>query len=266
MKYLRKIVALLCALVLIVALIIGLGVIFAVKNVNVTLLSYSYGKEGDSAKEAIAFYKENILSECKGKLMFSVGEDSVKGKIEDFDDAAGNKYLLYSFEKQYPCTLNVTIKERRETYVRAVSDDTFEIYDENGDYMRSDDGENLLNKLDGAPDIVLEGVETRARVQEIASVCNIFAKEFSALRSVVDKVVVSDAVSQYDYARIIFHLRCGLRVELRDFSALTEQKMQAAAKKFGELNGDQKLRGEVYVMVNSEGVIKAVYSPTLSED
>lgn len=265
MKYLRKIVALLCALVLIVALVIGFGVIFAVKNVNVDIMSYSYEDGGEQAEAAISFYKSKILADCKGRLMLSVGEDSVKNDVESNEDANGNTYVLVSCEKQYPCTLNVTIRERRETFIRAISDDVHEIYDENGEFMRIADEDNLMNKLDGAPDIVIEGIDTRARVKEVASICAIFSREFSALRSVVERVSVLEAVSQYDYDRIVFYLRCGLQVELREYSTLTEQKMQAAAARFEKLNGDQKLRGGIYVMVDSEGIIKAVYTPNLSE-
>ena len=224
-------------------------------------MSYSYSKDDERAEAAIDAFKDELLERYRGKLLLSVNESELKSGMESFADPEGNLYVLERCYKEFPCTLNITLRERRDTFVREAENGNYEIYDENGVFLRNADENGINNKLDGAPNIILNGADTRARVLEIAEVCKIFAREFSALRSVVDSVELSKAVSQYDYDRISFRLRCGLSVELRNYLNLTEQKLNAAATVFGGLNGEQKLRGEIYVLVASDGTVRAEYSP-----
>ena len=67
MKYFRKIIWFVMAIVLLASVIIGIGIIFAVKNVNISLTNYRYGdwdslseEERAAAEGEIAFYKNRF--------------------------------------------------------------------------------------------------------------------------------------------------------------------------------------------------------------
>ena len=56
MKYIRKTVILLIAVVLLASVVIGAGVVLSVRNVNVTLISSSLEADGAEARAEIAKY------------------------------------------------------------------------------------------------------------------------------------------------------------------------------------------------------------------
>lgn len=243
------------------ALAIGIGVVYSVRNVNVSLISYA-GEE--AAKAAISEIKLSVSGECAGKVISFVDEEDVRGCVErDFTvNGAEKKYTLESFEKIYPCTLNITVKERRATYAVA-SENGFDIYDENGGYMRSSD-ENL-NKTelggDGAPFVLVEGTETDEELQAVMELCAVFGSEdnFSAIRAAVDKVTLVKSQSTIAADRLNFFLRCGLTVVVQDYSVSGAEKIARAAKEFSSLTGEQKLSGTIYCHITADGAVEATY-------
>lgn len=250
MKHLRKIAMLIIAVIMVAAIAVGICVIYAVRNVNVTLLSYSADSE---AEEELSGVKESVLSVCRGRLISSVnGEEVSSGLSED--------YVLESFEKVLPCTLNITVRQRREVF--AVYDgEIYSMYDNSGKFMRS--AENNENFYDGAPNLILTGTESEEDIKEVASVCAIFqSKEnFSSLRAAVRQVelykpqaTVSTAVD-----RITFRLWCGLSIEIRDYSRNTDEKIKKVYKLFCSLKPEQKLRGCIYCLADVNA--NATYNP-----
>ncbi len=128
MKYLRKAVLLIIVVVLLASVVIGAGVVLSVRNVNVTLISSSFAADSEEAYAEIAEYKEKFSRKVKGSIMFFVSEYDVGDIIED-------GYEIESFGKIYPCTLNITLRERRETFAVAVKEGGYRIYDQNGKYI-----------------------------------------------------------------------------------------------------------------------------------
>lgn len=102
MKYVRKIIALLIGLVFFAAIVISLGMIFAVRNINVTMITYAdaeseiYSESFNNAKTSLEVFK--------GESILFVGEKSVAGIVKD------SNYTLDSFEKKYPCTINISLR------------------------------------------------------------------------------------------------------------------------------------------------------------
>lgn len=253
MKYLRKIIWLVISVVFIASVIIGIGVIFSVKNVNVTIRSYTYGAELTDEEEnrvnaEIKTLKDKLLDECGGKLMSYVREKDIVDCFKDSD------YVLASCEKIYPCTLNITVTERMETFFIADNDGTFSTYDSLGTRMRSGvSADKAVNKTDNAPNIKVTGATAAEHIKEVAKISSVFAEKFSALRSIVESIYLNT-----EQENITFSMRCGVDIWIFDYPIFTESKIQAAYNEFISLTGEEKLSGSITVNWYDGGAV-AVY-------
>lgn len=250
MKYARKIVALLIAAVVLASVAIGVGVIFAVKNVNVTLLSYSAESGSGEAEERIAAVKKDVLASIRGTVIAFVSEDTVAA-------AVSGQYTVTDVEKIYPCTVNVTVKERREMFAVA-NGFGYAVYDEDGVFLAY--AENALNAADGAPDLILEGTDSTEDIVALAGVCASFRQAFGCLRSVAGAVVLEKAENALQVDKVIFRLHCGVSVELQEYAVSTVEKLAAAYAAFVSLSGEQKLEGTIYCYETAEMGVNATYS------
>lgn len=253
MKYLRKIGILIIAIVMAAAIAVGICVIYAVRNVNVTLLSYP--DDDENLNSEILAVKEDVLKRVRGRVISSVSEADISSCLTD-------DYFLESFEKIYPCTINITVQQRREVFaVYDAGNENYSVYDENGKFLRTAD--NNLNSYDGAPNLILEGIEYNEDIKELASVCAIFkscTEEASSLRSAVEKVTLKKSHTSLCGAgdKIVFDLWCGISIEIHDYQKLTEEKISKAYKYFRSLSTDQKLKGVIYSFVR-DGEINIEY-------
>jgi len=251
MKYLRKTVLLLIVVVLLASVIIGAGVILSVRNVNVTLIGNSFEADGAEAHAEIKNYKEKFSRKVKGSLMFFVGESDVTELVD------GNVYEIESFTKVYPCTLNITLRERSETFATALKDGGYSIYDYNGKYLTFK--ENNVNGLDGAPDFLLEGTENEEELLKLISVSHDFKSAFSSLRGTAKKAVFTKARVQTEKDKVTFYLHGGLKIEVLDCNENPKEKLTAAQSVYSALNAESRLKGTIFCSY-SEGGASAVYS------
>lgn len=252
MQHVRKIVLIFSIVIFIVAAALCAGMIFAVRNINVTLLSYTYQTDEEGAKAEISELKEKVLEKYRGKLISSVGEEGITETLGD------GEYVLESFRKVYPCTVEITVKERRELYAEAYLGVGYRIYDEEGKYLKT--AEENINAVDGAPDVLIEGFSDSDDIKAIAGVGKIFSAKFGALRSVTEKIILEKAQSSIERDKAVFVLRCGVSIEIRDFRNMTAGKIDAAYRCYEKLSGERKLQGRIYCTVTSEGVAAATYS------
>lgn len=244
MKHLRKIVWLVIAVAFLASVVIGIGVIFSVKNVNVTLKSYSYSEwdkmteeERNRALAEIEEIKNTVLAQYGGKLIPYVNDEEL---AQTFN---GTVYVLESCEKVYPCTLNITVKERREVFVISNSNGTFSTYDSLGVLMRSGlSEEEASNNIDGASNVFVYGATTNERIEGVANVASIFAERFSSLRSIVQRIQLWNNGQD-----IVFTLHCGISVYIADYTVMADSKIQAAYSEFLSLTGEEKLHGTIMV-------------------
>lgn len=251
MKYIRKIASLIITVVIIASVAIGVGMIFAVRNVNITLQSYLY--DSKEAENEISEYKSVILGELRGKIIAFVNPEDVENAIE------GSKYSLVSFEKLYPCTLNVEICERKEKYV--IEDDgRYLIYDDNGAYLRTaNTQEEAYNPLDNAPNVVITGAVTGEEIELVADLGELFNDNFAPLRSTVESITFKKSGSQSDSSRVIFNLRCGICIEIQNCEVRASEKISKAYACFTHLSGEEKLSGKIYAVVTND-IVDATYN------
>ena len=244
MKYVRKIGALLIGVVFFAAVVISLGMIFAVKNINVKMITYA-----DDCTDSYNEVKKSLEGFKGGSLVF-LNENSVAEALTD-----GN-YTLVECEKKFPCTLNVTVKERLETYAVFVGG-IYSMYDNDGKFLRS--GVENVNINDGSPNVELTGVPVE-NVTKIADIAAMFKNKFNALRSLVKSIALDVRPEVEGYTeKLYFNLRCGLTIQLNDYSELTEEKLSKLYEKFCSLTDREKLSGTLTGFQDAAGNIKADY-------
>ncbi len=265
MRYLRTITAAIIIFVFVASLAVGIGFIFAVKNVNVTLYSYSYQSE-EEGSGALSSCKEYLEDRYRGSLIGFVSQGDIE---EDLDGAlSGEEYLcgsykVVSFEREYPCTINVEIEERRETYVWK-SGSLYNVYDDEGHLLRTAASESeALNVVAGeaSPNTYLyleDETFVTAAANLGSSFCEIFRSDSvrSALESV--EIVTSNAAMASDDS--IFTLRSGLKVEIYDCYEDFDLKAEAAYSLFSTLAGNDKIFGTIYAAEGTDGAIHATVS------
>lgn len=244
MKYLRKMFMLLIGIAFFVALIISVGRIFAVKNININLITY----EEDSTESYNTAKK--ALSVHKGESMLFLSESDITGTL------VGNNYVVISCEKKFPCTINVTIKERMEIFAVSVGG-RYSMYDDNGEYLRRAD-ENLNE--DGTPNVLVTGIAAE-QMGTVANIAEIFKSKFGGLRSIVESVNVDSRPEIEGFKdRLILNLRCGLIIQLDDYAHDCEEKIDAAYKRFCTLSDKEKLSGRIRVVLREGEEIYADYN------
>ncbi len=236
---------------------IGLGVIFAVKNINVTIESYSYASGSTYAGDDLEYYEDAFQTAYKGKLMSAVSEEDVEQYLLDDDSS----YVLDSFEKVLPCTINITLRERRETYLYANANGTYNVYDSTGRLLRvaadEDEAMNVSGVGDNenkSPNVILN-IQSEDLVSVAAELGDVFQEFFadkyedgsiSPIRSTVESITIEERTSSLQGYNVIFKLRCGLSVEIYDYVDALETKMGVAYEKFTSLSAEQKLHGYIY--------------------
>lgn len=248
MKYLRKMVVLIIGIVFVAALVICVGRIFAVKNININLITY---EDEDGRNESYNKAKES-LGKYKGESLLFLNEDDVVKSI------AGSNYVVTSCEKKYPCTLTVTIKERLEVFAVSVGG-IFAMYDNDGVYLRSDTVN--ANDLDGTENVLLNRIVVE-QFPEIAVIAASFKENFGGLRSIVKSIDLDSRPGIEGYSdKLIFNMRCGLTVQIVDYKNDCDEKIAAAFKYFCSLSDRQKLSGTVRAdrMNGENGIIYADY-------
>ncbi len=252
MKYLRKIVALVIGVVFFAALVIGFGMIFAVKNINVTMLTY-----GEDCSQSYEKAKKSLHS-LKGESILFVSSGDIAKAISD------SGYTVASCEKKYPCTINVTLRERLETFAVAKGEEQYQIYDmydNDGKYLRP--SETNANVNDGSPNVVLNKVSEN-KIPEVASIASSFKDLFKSLRSLVSSINldVNPEIPGYT-EKLFFNMHSGLKIEMDDYTDASYEKLQAAYLKFSELTDRQKLGGTLRVYRGgADGEIRADYTAT----
>lgn len=247
MKHTRKLMAVGLAIVFCIAIVIGTGIILSVRNVNVTYIDYS----GRYTEVEYAEAREN-LNKLKGSGLLFIDDEDVFGKV-----TATEVLAVESYEKKFPCTVNVVIRERVECFTYK-TENGYTVYDDYGKEVRSVDTEEApLNTLDGCPNVVLDCVS--GQVEELATVCRYFEENFGALRRLVSSV---SAKKYLELQIATITLRSGVTISISEWRTATEQKIKKAYETYSALNDYQRAGGTITVIEGRDGVgAVSKYSP-----
>jgi hypothetical protein len=249
MNYVRRFTALLLAIIFCAALIIGLGVILAVKNVNVEYIDYS----GNFISEYESVAKN--FDDIKGSNLLFLSEDDVNKQL------ISSQYIkVLSFEKVFPCTVNITLKERVEAYA-INSQGEYDMYDTDGVYVRT--AKNNINNLDAqsdaSPNILVSC--SQEGILNVAEAGNYFKNNFGGLRKYISTITIEDDDFQNIHT-MTFSLHSGVKIVLIDYSVNVMQKMQCVYEIYEGLTENQKCSGAIraYDRVASSIAVSAIYT------
>ncbi len=244
-KYVRRTIAFVLTAVFLVALVICAGVVLSVKNVNVSYVYYT-----DTANET---YQKSVtdLQTLKGGSILFVDEDTVTSCIAD-----KSKLSVSSFKKVFPCSIDIVLTQRVETFW-SEDGDRYNVYDGEGKYM---DRRSQLAASAGTPCVLLNGEMTSSVRENVAKISKQFKQKFGALGGLVNEISV---VSTPEFDNVVFYLGTGLRIEITDYLQATDAKIDEAYLLFNELSDDKKTIGKIYCFVADGDVydVNAVYMP-----
>ncbi|MGN1103732.1 MAG: cell division protein FtsQ/DivIB [Candidatus Coproplasma sp.] len=248
MKFLRKVLAACLVIVFLIALVIGAGIILSVQNVNVRFIYY-----GENAHAAEYAQTKANLEKLKGSgLVFIQGED-IESRIADSD-----VLTVESYTKVYPCTIDIVIRERAETFAVASGDgQTYSILDECGKTMRT--GVTTINGSDGCPTVLVSGF-TADDMGEVAQMGRYFKEVFSSFRRLVEEVTV---VGVSDSRAFEFVFRSGFVIRVHGYSGAEDNKLKIikAYEKYSTLSDSEKIDGVIDVIVGKDGGTPTVVYP-----
>ena len=232
MKYIRKVMATGLAIIFLIALVIGIGVIFSIRNVNVSFIDYS-GKRSEEYAAARA-----NLNKLKGSGLLFINDGDIYGKVSATDVLA-----VESYEKKFPCTVNVVIRERVESFALKTQSG-YAVYDEKGVMVRTASEENgfPVSSLDACPVVLVEAQPDQ--MESVAEMCAFYAESFGALRRTVEKVTCGKYLG---LQLATFSLRGGLTVSVSDWQNATGQKIKKAYEAYKELSDNQRVCGTINV-------------------
>ena len=231
MKYVRKVMAVGLAIIFLIALVIGTGVILSVRNVNVSFIEYS----GDYSDEYAATRKN--FDNLKGSGLLFINDGDIYGKVTATDVLA-----VESYEKKFPCTVNIVIRERIETFTYQ-TDAGYSVYDERGILIKDGIEAEPKNTVDQCPNVLLKCDESD--IEELAVLCAAFKEHFGVLRRMVKSVETLELPGlQY----VDVNLYSGLKIEVYDWKISGVQKVRKALGVYGELSEYEKLSGAITVI------------------
>lgn len=241
-------------MVFLIALVIGAGIILSVQNVNVTYIYY-----GEDAHAADYAETRLNLDKLKGSGLLFIGREDVEEKIVN-----GEVLALESYEKVYPCTINIVIRERAETFARkSESGSGYAVYDEAGVFMRT--ASTADNAGDACPNVIVYGAD-EASMADVARICGYFKEIFSSFRRMVESVSVS-RISDNDAFE--FNLRSGFKIRVYGWNSQDSEnedvvKLEKAFEKYSSLTDEQKLEGVIDVITSKNGGEPSVIYPGYS--
>lgn len=242
--YIRKVVSIVLVLIFCVAVIAGASTILSVRNINIEYVYYSSEEGGESfAYEEYVVACDNLNS-LKGKNLIFLDDSDIT------DCIGGNIVYLESFEKVFPCTINVVLKEKLEQYSRPNASGGYDIYDSNGEFIETRD-ENI-NPVDSSPNVLID-VDDDQVFSIAVEICTYFKEQFGSLRNLV-KTVTASYDSVLDTTHIILTLYSGLTIDISDYEEYAEEKISKVYEVYSQLQDNLKLRGSIFAVSLNEGV------------
>ena len=229
MKYIRKVMAVGLAIIFLIALVIGTGVILSVRNVNVSFIEYSGYYTEDYAATRANFDK------LKGSGLLFVDDGDIYGKV-----TSPKVLAVESYEKKFPCTVNIVLRERIETFTYK-TDDGYSVYDERGKLIRTEEAQPE-NPVDGCPNVLLD---CRAdEIENVAALCAAFRENFGALRRMVKSV----ETSKFPGLQVVdFKFYSGFTVTVLDWKTSGAAKIKRAFEEYSVMDEYGKINGEITV-------------------
>lgn len=246
--YIRKISCAVLVLLFVIAAIVGAGVIFSVRNVNVEYVYYS-----ERGNEEYLSSKEELMT-LKGRNLLFLEEGDILSCVE------GDVVAVDSVEKIFPCTINVVLKERLEQYVRPLSSGGYEVYDSQGRSMGT--RQENINPADSSPNVIIDASDEA--FASVVEACGFFKSSFGTIRNLVERVTATyDKVTAL--STLTFEFYSGIKIVVTGYEVLSAEKISAAYGCYSGLSEYELLHGSIYAGSSGGGQsgVYASYNPLI---
>lgn len=257
----KKTVIILTALVVIAMAFLSVATAFRVRGVTVETAVIS-----EVAKEEAEDLQKRLLQAYKNDSLFSVKDKKAKEIIDDFP-----YFRLIGFEKTYPDRIVVNVVEHVESYaVKKEGSDEYYIVDEDGLVLSI--RESSLNRLDGSPNVVIEGKGLNvsgekgqklvgdAKWNALLTFCNHFSEKMNGLRDNVTTVTILEYEPAY-----CLTTREGVKIYVGAPETLTIEKSDAAVEKYLSLTDSERMKGRIMVDDKDDKVIISYYGKDFND-
>ncbi len=239
----RVILTTLVAFLLLVAVTAaGLNAVFTVTNVRSEFRTYS----ADGERDAAALRTE--LDGFVGASTTFFDLDEIRGAVEKYPC-----FRLEEVKKEFPSTLRVVVRERRETFAVALEEGGYAVLDEEGNYLYGKEenvnrvfGANIL--LEGFDPISSAGTPGGAYFDAWREVASVFEEALTEIRANVVSVTLmrTTSVERNDFFRI--RMREGVVVDIGNPSFKPTEKAQLAVRDYLALADEERIFGFITVV------------------
>ena len=248
----KKITVLILTFVLFLsASLLGCATVFRVDSVAVEASVVS-----DFAREDAWQLKNRLEELYKNDSTVFADDKEAKEALREFP------YLRYSgFEKKYPSKIIVRVTEDVEAYAVATEESEYFIISADGIVMERRD--SSLNRLDGSPMVVIEGLEVSGekgkklnggeQLTALLSFCEQMSTHLNGIRDNVVKITVAEYSPEYT-----IQMREGICICVGAPMSLTIEKADKAMEIYLSLSDEERMSGSIAVSDKGGNVI-AIY-------
>ncbi len=239
----KFVVILLTVIVFLSSAVLSVATVFRVRAVDVEAAVIS-----EIAKEEAEELKTRLLEAYKSDSSFSINDKKAREIIEEFP-----YFRLTGFKKSYPDKIIVSVSEDAECYAVKKSD-TNEYYIVNAEGLILSIRDSALNRLDQAPNVIIEGDELRGNGgkgelfsdsetwKTLLNFCNIMSNDLNGIRDNVVSIKVSKYAPEY-----CFEMHEGVKIYVGVPEELTKEKALAAVEKYLSLSDAQRMKGKIMI-------------------
>lgn len=248
----KKITVLILTFVLFLsAALLGCATVFRVDSVAVEASVVS-----EFAREEARELKNRLEEVYKEDSTVFADDKEVKDALKEFP------YLRYNgFAKKYPGKIIVRVTEDVEAYAVVASDSDYFIISADGVVMER--RESPLNRLDGSPMVVIEGLDASGekghklngdeRFAALLDFCGQMSVHLNGIRDNVVKITVAEYSPEYT-----IQMQEGVCICVGEPLALTKEKADKAMEIYLSLSDEERMRGSIAVS-DKGGNVVAIY-------
>ncbi len=235
-------------LLILAAVAAGLNAVYTVLSVTTR-----FSVRSDAGREECRILQER-LDGYSGKSILFLDLEDICAEVEKFPCLK-----VEEVKKNYPRTVELRVSERLERYAVERTDAEgkafYSVLDADGIYLY--DREKNENRLDGAPNILLNGFgemvfaagerTSGAYVEELlASVAGFRDGDVNVRLNLVS-VTFEKGASDSSTTKFTFRMQEGTRIEVNNLTALIAEKTEAAFQRYLTLEDEDKMFGVVTV-------------------
>ncbi|MBQ8374768.1 MAG: hypothetical protein IJX98_04215 [Clostridia bacterium] len=252
----KKIVTvILTAILFLSAALIGVANVYRVDSVVLNA-----GTVSSAARAEAEALKKELEEAYAGESSIFAGETVAKEIFEKYP-----YFRMSGFERAFPNQLVIEATEEEEVFAVAQGENYFVLA---GDGTVLGVRSDSANRVDGSANILVSGLSASGaegekvrgeHTAELIEICRVMATSLNGVRSNVKEIKL---IPEGTGPRLIFYMREGVKISVKNPSVLTAEKASALTEKYLSLSVEQRLTGGIQVIESPDQTkVLLDYSP-----